>query len=326
MSLRKKHLKNSQVGSATVEFAIISALMVVMVAWSHLFFDLIQLRMKALEAARTAVFEFTAYGMSDYDTGNHSSRFNDIKESVMKDLNDKLYQAKDLDSSTYYKTGKQPTNRLSIKNTGFSYTITTGNDLDPSSVIGAALDAVSSLFGGSVLVPFLKFNTRGFAQSEVTLNILGVDNHFGKQIKQGTIGTFEKSNVMVGKMKTEKFTMLVDSWKLEDGCNVGPNGKYLSEGDNTLCTKNNGQDSQFYKQLGRLKPFGDLGFNVPGVFKDATSLNPLVTRVASINFKGDPALSARGSDGMSQLDGTAGVHAFFTAPFCDTGTVGAMDS
>jgi hypothetical protein len=303
--------QDNENGGAVLEFAIITGVLALLVFWSHFFFDIIQVRMKTLEAARTALFEFTAYPLSDFDQGSqtsHDRRYKDAADVVEHDIQH-LYGT-DLDSAYRFKKTKIETKRLSLDSlTVGSVKLANGTPYSMQFL---------NLLNMILQMPAYKsFNKKGFVSAEVksdiTSSFVPTDFKFGKSFRVRPLTKHMK----------QKFYMLVDPWKLEDGCNVIPSGDYDTT-NGPLGTCNNasgGGESLLHKQVGRVSY---LGFTAPalggaGNILGAGAMNPFAVRTASINFYED---STSGRDGRSQLSVDGGEDKFYTAPYCDEGGVG----
>lgn len=306
----KTWLHTGERGAAVVEFAITTAAIVLLVMWSHTFYDIIQVRMKNLEASRTALFELTAYPMSAYGKdgtikqSDHDDLFKKAKDQVEQDIKD-LYE-KDLDSAQKYKKGGKATKRLTLDTLKLSEL-----KVGDSTALGMTL---LNIIQQLMQFQYKSFNTKGFvyteSKAEMTSKFVPTTATFGKRFTKTTLT----------RNLTQRFYILLDSWKLEDGCNVRAPGNYPATGEVDACPPKNGEESTFHKQVARMAFFGfdTGGFNFlqggAGSLLGADVLNPFTTRVASINFrdKNDPEWK----DGRQILSVDGGEDKFYTAPFC----------
>jgi hypothetical protein len=317
-SYKTHKTNNGERGAAVVEFAVVSVVLVLLVMWSHVFFDIIQIRMKLLEAARTAVFEFTAYELSDYNLGTsqgHQQKFKDALDKVKDEVN-KIY-GKDLDPAYKYKKRQVPLARLTLDQLKINE-ITVKEETE----FNQSLWSLLNWFAG---VPaFQSFNQRGYVRADTSADFTSAwaptNFTFGSRIWVNPLR----------KRMNQTLYLLVDSWKLEDGCSVKADGTYQADGASTTCAAKTGE-SILQKEVGRV---AFMGFEMPGGFDFGSlssmlsdGINPLVTRGASVNFKGEstggiPDPTQAGADGMSHLKVNTGETSFYTAPYCYTGMGG----
>ena len=328
-----KRLLGDENGAAMVEFAIVSIVTVVLFMWSHLFLDIILTRMKVLEAARAAVFEFTAYDLSDYDNGTpgaNATRFSAVQQSVQNDLqsgsngNRGIFQTA-LDSSYIYKCRGGKTGPGCDPNarpfTFDSFTIRPFAFSNQSELSNILNGFISFAMGYTSLVPGNIFNKNGYVQATVSA---GFTSRYAPT--QTVFGGTIKKVPFVG-MMTEQLHLITDSWKLEDGSNVDTTGNYSSAG-NVLITRANstgqrrtaGQTSTFQSQVGRMGMLGKATVPTPdpslAIYILPAASGITQTHLATINFL-DMVPSLPGRDGASRLNApTPSVSSFFTAPFC----------
>ena len=287
-------------GAAVVEFAITTGVLALILMWSHFFFDLIQIRMKVLEESRTALWEFTAVPLSDYDKGkqaDHDNLFNTAKDEVDKDIKE-LYE-KDLDSAYKYKTAKKATQRLTIDTIKVDDVKLTNS----SALALQGLNLIESLLQG---LKMDSFNRKGFVESDANADLksswVPTQVSFGKEWRVTPIN----------KKLEQKLYMLVDSWKLEDGCSVETPGTYVSGGTGACAAKTG--NSLMYKEVDRINNPLTSGINVnfsgaSGALGDTGY--PLATRVSSYNFRDQT------EDGRQKLTVDGGEANYYSGAFCD---------
>jgi hypothetical protein len=312
-------LLSNQNGSAVLEVALVAVVILLSTMWSHVFFDVIQVRMKVLEEARSAVFEFTAYDLSDYTASNnngqgHQKRLDDAIDVVKKDI-DNLY-GEDLDSSYNYKKNKIALQRWSLDQLTIEKV-----DVKQETSLDQSIWGLLNWFNG-ITVPGVKsFNQRGFVKATARASFTSrfapgyrkTDISFGQEIKRSWFGA----------AMTESLYMLVDSWKLEDGCNVQPDGTYMAANASTTCAAKTGQ-SQLWLEVNRLITPAQ-SISIPGTYP-----NPFQVRTASVGFKADGAdqgalvadPTKEGLDGKVYQTVSQGESSFYTAPFCTSGSMG----
>jgi hypothetical protein len=122
--------------------------------------------------------------------------------------------------------------------------------------------------------------------------------------------------------------MLVDSWKLEDGCSVRSDGNYLTAQDGVTTISPACQNkatasprSTFSLQFSRLVRQA-MTIAAPLAF-DPANPDP---KIASISFASGALNSfTQAEDGMmlETVSGQMSVRKFYTAPFCTFGAVGS---
>lgn len=314
-------------GGAVVEFAMATGVLALLVMWSHVFFDIIQVRMKTLEAARTALFEFTAYPLSDFEHGtqtSHDKRFKDAADAILLDVRH-LYE-KDLDSAYQFKRAKHETKRLTLDDVSVK-------DVRFHNASPYTMQMMSLLHTLLQTQQYRSFNKKGFvsaeAQTDLKSSFVPTQFKFGKTI----------AVTPMTKHLRQTFYMLVDSWKLEDGCNVVPSGNYETTKSPAGTCRNigSGGESLLHQQVNRM---AYLGFKPPGMDRaggllGGNAMDPFSVRTASINFlvdgsdsNIDPSLKD-GQDGRTQLNvdsylGEKAEDKFYTAPFCDEGPLGGV--
>lgn len=292
-------------GAAVVEFAITTGVLALLLLWSHFFFDIIQIRMKVLEASRTALWEFTAYPLSDYKTkakeSDHDKLYTAAKDEIEKDIKE-LYET-DLDSINKYKRNRRAIKRLTID------TLTVGDvkltNAKPYTM--QFLNILQLILQG---IPYKSFNQKGFvsaeAKAEMTSSWVPTQVRFGKEYRVTPLN----------KRLKQKFFMLVDSWKLEDGCSVEAPGDYASGGTGACAGKSG--ESKFKQVVGNIAYLGfDAGsfsFSRGGGFGFDDMLNPFSVRVSSMQFVDDPGGTA---DGRQTLAVSGGEDKFYTTAFCN---------
>ena len=304
MRKAKRHTRD-ELGAAVVEFAITTGVLALLLMWSHFFFDIIQIRMKVLEASRTAMWEFTAYPMTDYDKGtqsDHDAKFDAAKDEIEKDVKD-LYET-DLDSSNKYKQNKTAIKRLTID----TLTVDDVRLSNGTPYTMQFLDILQTILHST---PYKSFNQKGLisaeAKAEMTSSWVPTQIQFGKEYR----------TTPLHKRLAQKLYMLVDSWKLEDGCSVEAPGDYASGGTGA-CQGKTGE-STFKKEVGNIAYYGfdtsQYSFSTGSGYGLSTDLlNPFTVRVSSTQFVDAPGGTA---DGRQTLKVSGGEDKFYTTAFCN---------
>jgi len=81
-----RQLCRAQAGNSLTEFAIVAPILVMLVFYATFFTDAFKTKLKNQEAAIFAVWEFTSFPLSDYNSSNHAALFNQAKSRIMADV------------------------------------------------------------------------------------------------------------------------------------------------------------------------------------------------------------------------------------------------
>ena len=158
-------------GAATVEFALIVPVLVMILLFSMYLTELVRAKLKLQEFARYVVFEMTSYTLSDFANAKHDEAFADAQREMMEEAVDRY---KDMDSvepnapaGNFVARFADVTGKVENKEVPFFEAgLALGNDGD-----GFASDVVSAVNGGAnkLLGDVWHFNTKGWVQSEVSM-------------------------------------------------------------------------------------------------------------------------------------------------------------
>lgn len=267
--------RETQSGQALVEFAIVAPVIVVMVLFAGWFYEFIQIKLKAQEAARYVAYEFTAYDLHDYGSssaGSADSKFTTAKTEILREAQARF---SDLDSTT--KTGglthhfnaswtvqplratnaptpMVPGNALVNALAGIATSLVNAlvsNGYSNENVIAQAM--IRSSGGGWGLPSTLNssldtwgFNSKGYIQASVDVRVHnGVGNI---RIPDWMIGlpTWDSSQKVIARndwnIEPETTALIVDPWNLPDGSDV--HGSPMEPGTST--------SKAFWKQVDKV--------------------------------------------------------------------------
>ena len=275
-------MARDQRGAAVLEFALVSLIILLVIVWSTFFYELIQVKLKVQEASRFAAWEFTAFQLSDYNSGSHGGRFSSARNSIRNDTFNR-YKALGLGRFNVATEYEINSNDVQLENRG-----------DP--MLAQALAAVARNRSQA-----WSFNTRGYIKSTVTAR---VQLPGASILRDGLTWFGADYSPHIGTLNlTESNYLLADSWKLEDGSDVP-------------VSRNSGP---FYRQVDRvifLDPALRSGLQIAStvvfsILQFGLGAPPaIVARLASLNYKG----SATSGDQSLSVD--SGQRRFETIPFC----------
>ncbi|MCY1021973.1 TadE/TadG family type IV pilus assembly protein [Pyxidicoccus sp. MSG2] len=216
-------------GAATVEFALSVPVLVMILMFSMYLTELVRAKLKLLELARYATWEMTSYTLSDFGNADHDAAFADAKREAMEEVAERY---KDMDS---VETNAPPgsfiaryTNiQADVVNKDVPFIeagLVLGNSGDgmANSVLGAINGGANGLLG------FWKFNTKGWVESQVSMQF---DNVILPQryLEQSTgdffkVDTFGGRNIGSLRLST-RHSMYATGWNLPDGSDAVINGR-----------------------------------------------------------------------------------------------------
>jgi hypothetical protein len=216
-------------GAATVEFALVVPVLVMILMFSMYLTELVRAKIKLQEFSRYVVWEMTSYTLSDFGRGNHDAAFTDAQKEMMEEA---VERYKDLDSVEPNAPGGNLVARYAnlegtLQNKEVPFIeggLVLGNTDE-----GFASDVLGAVNGGANgLLNFWSFNTRGWVQLEVSMNFNNVliPNNY---LDQGR-GAFFKSNPLGGRnlgslRLKQRYSMYADPWNLEDGSDATIRGR-----------------------------------------------------------------------------------------------------
>jgi Flp pilus assembly protein TadG len=217
-------------GAATVEFALIVPVLVMILLFSMYLTELVRAKLKVQELARYVVFEMTSYTLSDFATAKHDEAFTDAKREA---LDEALERFKDMDSvepnapkGNFVARYSDVAATMQNKDIPlFEAGLVLGNDGN-----GFASKVVSAAnVGANRLLSHWDFNTKGWVEADVSMNF---NNVLIPQsyLDEGGSGGFFKVDPTGGKdlrslALKSRFSMYADPWAMDDGADATIRGR-----------------------------------------------------------------------------------------------------
>jgi hypothetical protein len=237
MRLRARNA-TGEAGAATTEFALTSLILVPTLLYAIFLYEMSFAKLKANEASRYLVWEMTAYGLSDFQNGDHASKFNKARTEILNEVKER-YGDGDLDGATPKLVPNYKAHTLiSLEATVDTNQVLLTNEEPQIYDIGgfsALDDVVNYVFG------FWKFNKMGKAKGEFRIHIknklLGRVMPIGYTEKMLTTDEFDLSSTQ---------SLVADQWDVKDG-------KAVAEIDQLNCA------SDYCKQVSRMHLAGLTG-------------------------------------------------------------------
>ncbi|RMG12574.1 MAG: pilus assembly protein [Deltaproteobacteria bacterium] len=272
-------------GGSMVETALMAPIFVVLVMWAAFFYDFVQLRIKVLEAARFAAWEFTAYPLSDYDTGSHGARFNDAVPRVRTDVQ-RLYAS--LDSSDQAPTAHpRLATRYSFEGVDFEnkpVRMLAGDvpGIDPDSDLGMVTGYVFDAVGDALdyVLNRMGYNDRGLvtAQTSARIEHALMPRTFLPEFYGTDLYPTPSYTV------TARAAVVADGWTLHDGRTVvqmadSPFQKQVQRAHTLGITDSIPGLSTFFDVVDKVGDYVEDFFNLP---------NPLNARLAAKRYTQPP--------------------------------------
>lgn len=208
-------------GAATVEFAIVVPVLVMILLFSMYLTELVRAKLKLQEFARYTVWEMTSYTLSDFAKAKHDDAFRDARQEMMAEA---VERYRDMDSvepnaprgnfvASYSDVAGTVENKeIPLFEAGLM--LGNGGEGFASDVVSAANVGANQLLGG------WDFNTKGWVEAETSMrfNDLLLPEHY---LDEGS-GGFFKVDPFGGKSirsleLKSRFSMYADPWNLEDG-------------------------------------------------------------------------------------------------------------
>ncbi|MFW5878685.1 MAG: TadE/TadG family type IV pilus assembly protein, partial [Myxococcota bacterium] len=287
-----RRIRQDEAGGAVVETALIVPIFVVLVYWSALFYDIVQLRFKVQEAARFAAWEMTSYPLSDYMTGEPETAMTSAVTRA-RARTDRLYTS--LHSEDEHE-GSHP--RLMVT---YEYGESEFWN-DEVELAGPGADALSEMIDGEMqtvvsnllgyvddalgwMIDWLHLNTHGLVTAEVTATVQ--PQIIPQRLLQAEDGGFYRNKIIEA---TEyplmgRASLIADGWTLHFGNSTKPETGY--------------EDNPYHRQVQRGHMLGLLENTGVGKVVDAIDEMrslldsvvevPLFTdaHLASMNYYGD---------------------------------------
>jgi len=322
-------------GAATVEFAFVVPVLVIMVMASMYFTELVHAKLKLQEASRYAAWQLTSYILTDYAKGNHDHAFDVAQKDAVTEA---VGRFRDLDS-----VEDNAPSGFVVDYRGLAVTLT--NQQVP--LVDTALESPSSSGGlssqvagaaGQGLNSLLSkwgFNAKGEAQAEVAVFVESkIFPH--TYLEEGAGGFYHVSptgDVNLSRLAIHnRFSLIATGWDLADGSDAMM--RTQRAGMHTAGTDPHG----IYLQVTRMKFLGILNSlnAMPGVgtamkfFQNFGAPALTGTFVVAHNYQGDVpnrdcsdgASPNPSPDGLNNLDQDSVLdwnlpRCFDTAPFRD---------
>lgn len=216
-------------GAATVEFALVVPVLVIILLFSMYLTELVRAKLKLQELSRYTVWEMTSYTLSDFARAKHDDAFTGAKREMMAEA---LERYKDMDS---VEPNALPGNFVArysdvagtVENKEiplFEAGLVLGNSGEgfAAEVVGAANAGVNPLLGG------WEFNTKGWVEAETSMrfNDLLIPEHY---LDEGPGGFFKVDSFGGHDLRSlelkSRYSMYADPWNLEDGSDATMRGR-----------------------------------------------------------------------------------------------------
>ena len=280
----------SRRGAATVEFALVVPLLVVMLLFSMYLTELVRAKLKMHEAARHAAWEMTSYPLSDFATGDHGKAWTEAHDKVHEDA---VNRFGDMDS---VEIDLQPSFIADVSNLQVTIEkgeipfieagMVLGNDPEggwASSVLGAANGGANALLG------FWGFNKEGLVTSRVSMDFNNrlLPRSYMDQGESGLFTTdFTGGRDLTTLTLNSHLSLYADSWAMADGKDAVVRSRRAGAHRDGDLSKPHG----LYKQVGRMTFLGlrdklnDIGIGQVLDFMGKALPNPLGTFVIARNY------------------------------------------
>jgi hypothetical protein len=263
-------------GHAIVEFALVAPLLVLLVLYSIYFTELMQAKLKLLEAARFAAWEMTSFPLSDYGSRRHQEVFHQAAGDVAQATEDRY---RHLDGRTPFGFA---TSVDTFQTTLSQTPIASSRRIDELSTGGTSEGTAwtSSIFsvargGLGTALQKLGFNTQGQIRAQVSTAVVN------RLLPQHLL-----DRDLTRLALEAELTLVADGWSLTDGADsVIRNGRAGQH-------RSGREPSGLYTQVRRMDFLGVremLGAKVPVPAILGSFLpNPLGTYVVSHNYQPEP--------------------------------------
>ncbi len=283
-------------GAATVEFALVVPVMIMILLFSMYLTELVRAKLKMQEMARYVVWEMTSYTLSDFANANHDGAFADAQQEMMEEA---LERFRDLDSvepngplGNFIAQYAEVTGTVENKEVPFIE----GGLVLGNSGEGWASDVLNAVNGGANgLLNFWRFNNRGWVQTEVSMkynNVLIPQSYLDDSRPGGffQVDTFGGQDITSLALKS-RFSMYADGWSMDDGGDATLRGRRAGAHRGGPANMPHG----LYQQVSRMTFLGvrsrldDIG--IGGVLTFFQNFTPafLGTFVVSHNYGPDPS-------------------------------------
>lgn len=305
-------------GSATVEFAIIAPVLIMILLFSMYLTELVRAKIKLQEFSRYAVWEMTSYTLSDFAKAEHDKAFTDAQREAMEEATERY---KDLDSvepnaprGTFVATYSDVQGKLTNKEVPLIEAgLLLGNGGE-----GYASQIVSQVNGGAnAVLGFWQFNTKGWVESEMSMKFN--DALIPREYLQREQGGFFKVDPFGGKnirsleLKS-RFSMYADAWNMEDGADATMRGRRAGAHRGGPADMPHG----LYQQVDRMKFLGVLpqleravgGIDQFRQFLSNFAPDFLGTFVVSHNYGPSPGGDAAGQWGRECIGEDTGIESY----------------
>ncbi|MBU8896580.1 pilus assembly protein [Corallococcus sp. H22C18031201] len=242
-------------GAATVEFAVIVPVLVMILMFSMYLTELVRAKLKLLEMARYTTFEMTSYTLTDIAKAEHDAAFDDAKKEALEEA---LERYKDMDSvEPNARAGNFIANYTNVKAevTNREVPFIEGGLVLGNSGEGWASDVLGAVNGGAKgLLNFWKLNTKGWVDTSVSMKFANsiLPKRYLEESGSGgffKVNTFGNRNLANLELKSH-FSMYATGWNLPDGGDAVINGRRA--GGHTA----GGDPHGLYQQVNRMTFLG----------------------------------------------------------------------
>lgn len=217
----QRHRADEQ-GAATVEFALLTLILVPTVLYAIYFYEVSFAMIKANEATRYMVWEMTAYGLSDWKEANHQRLFDSARSTLLSEVRQRY--GDDLDGAT----GPAPFIGGHIAHKPVTIDVVFENaanleNVDPGIFTVGDFSGINSV--AAELFDFFKFNQKGKVKGSLTVK--AKNKWLGR-----TMPVFFTRHMLDSQdlNLSVSQSLIADQWDLKDGRKV--NAMYGHECDN----------------------------------------------------------------------------------------------
>ena len=197
-------------GAATVEFALLTLILVPTMLYAIYFYEVCFAKIKANEAARYMVWEMTVYGLSDWKNHNHDNKFNSARSALLNEVQQRY--GDDLDGAT----GPSPliTGHIAHKpmtvDVVFESNQATLANVDPEIFTVGTFTGLNGI--ASELFGFFKFNQKGKVTG--SLKVTAKNKWLGK-----TMPVFYTQSMLMNQdlNLSVSQSIIADQWDLKEG-------------------------------------------------------------------------------------------------------------
>ena len=278
-------------GAATVEFALVVPLLVVILLFSMYLTELVRAKIKVLEAARHAAWELTSFPLSDFATADHDKAWTEAHDKVHEDamarFGDMDSVEPDLAPSFIADTSNLQVTIEKKDIPFFDVTLLTGTEGEGGNFATGIMNGING--GANAMLGLWGFNKQGMVTSRVSLdfnNRLLPRNY----LNEGETGFFDTDFTGGRDLSTltlsSHHALYADSWSMPDGQDAVVRERRAGAHRGGDLDKPHG----IYQQVGRMTFLGlnsaldKVGIGQVLDFLGNVIPNPLGTFVVSHNY------------------------------------------